>query len=206
MDTVELTDLLEFLTDKGRFLPLSLDRYATAISTRAMFHGRPNGRDRLIFPDWKPKVFRDIPFVLTNPDGQDRPNVILLHGPQGTLPPSMPRSVELPCNSSAIAIHLLSGIGGWNYPASTEETVSMTVRLHYEDESIEDHPLRNRIHFADYIRRVDVDGSKFAFDLQGRQVRYLAIRPKTPKTIRSVELRKGEDTTAPLIVAVTIER
>ena len=35
------------------------------------------------------------------------------------------------------------------------------------DGKTEDHPLKNGEHFADYIRRVDVPGSKFAFALRG---------------------------------------
>ena len=53
----------------------------------------------------------------------------------------------------------------------------MIVRLHYADGQTEDHKLLNGEHFADYIRRVDVPGSKFAFDLRGRQIRYLAVQP-----------------------------
>ena len=32
----------------------------------------------------------------------------------------------------------------------------MIVRFRFADDEIEDHPLVNGIHFADYIRRVDV--------------------------------------------------
>jgi len=38
----------------------------------------------------------------------------------------------------------------------------MIVRLHYADGKTEDFPLRNAVHFADYIQRYDVPGSKFA--------------------------------------------
>ena len=34
----------------------------------------------------------------------------------------------------------------------------MIVRLHYADGKTEDHELKNGVHFADYIRRVDVPG------------------------------------------------
>ena len=69
----------------------------------------------------------------------------------------------------------------------------------------EDHALKNGEHFADYIRRVDVPGSKFAFNLNGKQVRYLAIAPQRPNTIKQIEFLKGNDTTAPVIMAVTVE-
>src|SRR5205807_7536929 len=34
----DLADLLEFLTRRGKYLPLPLDRVATAVSTRGMFY------------------------------------------------------------------------------------------------------------------------------------------------------------------------
>ena len=61
---------------------------------------------------------------------------------------------------------------------SPNGTVSMIVRLHYADGKTEDHALKNGVHFADYIRQVDVPGSKFAFALRGQQIRYLAVTPK----------------------------
>ena len=81
----------------------------------------------------------------------------------------------------------------------------MIVRLHYEDGKTEDHPLINGEHFADYIRRVDVPGSEFAFGLRGKQIRYLAIEPQRPAKITKIEFVKGPDNTAPVIMAVTVE-
>ena len=45
----------------------------------------------------------------------------------------MPRSVTIPCNSPAKAVHFLSGVGGWNYPATPKGSVSLIVRLRYAD-------------------------------------------------------------------------
>ena len=81
----------------------------------------------------------------------------------------------------------------------------MIVRIHYADGETEDHPLRNGEHFADYIRRVDVPGSKFAFDLQGRQLRYIAVNPKRPEEIKTIEFVKGTDRSAPIVMAATVE-
>ena len=69
----------------------------------------------------------------------------------------------------------------------------MIVRLHYADGSKEDHPLRNAVHFADYIRRVDVPESEFAFALRGQQLRYLAVMPKRDGVIKDIEFVKGPD-------------
>ena len=82
----------------------------------------------------------------------------------------------------------------------------MIVRLHYEDGKTEDHELKNGEHFADYIRRVDVPESKFAFSLRGRQqIRYLAIQPQRKEAIKQIEFVKGADDTAPVVMAVTVE-
>ncbi len=201
----ELSDLLAFLTQRGKYLPLPLDKVATAVSTRGMFYSRDAEVERLVFADWRPKMFSDVPFQLVDPQQDRMPNVVLLFGPQGQLSALMPKSVSVPCNAPAKAIHLLGGVSGWGYPLGVKGSVSMIVRLHYEDGATEDHPLKNGVHFADYIRRVDVPASQFAFDLAGRQVRYLAIEPKRQGPIERIEFVKGPDDTAPVVMAVTIE-
>jgi putative membrane-bound dehydrogenase-like protein len=198
-------DLLAFLTARGRFVPLALDKVATAVSTRGMFYDPASPVERLVFPDWGPKTAAGVPFTLVDPLGGTMPNVVMLNGPTGYLPPQMPKSVSLPLGSPIRALHLLGGVGGWSFPASGKGSVSMIVRLVYADGKTEDHPLVNGVHMADYIRRVDVPESAFAFDLDGRQVRYLAIRPKRSEPVASVELVKGPDGTAPIVVAVTAE-
>jgi len=208
IDDRDLVDLLEFLTAKGTYVPLPLAATATAVSTRGLFTTRDDSdraADMMVFADWGPKTFAGVPFLLVDPRGRSTPNIILLHGPQGVLPPRMPKSVRLPCNTAARGVHLLSGVSGWGYPARKEKTVSMIVRLHYADDQTEDHPLENGAHFADYIRRVDVPKSQFAFALRGQQVRYLAIHPRRDEVIREVELVKGNDATSPIVMAVTVE-
>ena len=133
------------------------------------------------------------------------PNAIMLRGPIGRIPPKMPRSVSLPVNATARAIHLLSGVAVLGYPAGREGTVSMIVRIQYEDGSTEDHELKNGVHFADVNGEQDVPGSKLAFKLGGQQVRYLTVMPGKKETIASIELVKGRDQTAPIVLAATVE-
>jgi putative membrane-bound dehydrogenase-like protein len=202
----QLADLIAFLTRPGKYLPLDLRKAATVVSTRGMFFDEESRTERLVFDDWSTKTVEGVPFQLVDPQGDRVPNAILLYGPQGRTPPRMPRVVELPVNAPAQVIHLLGGVGGWAYPIGDEGSVSMIVRLHYADGTTEDHPLRNGIHLADYIRRVDVPESTLAFELGGRQLRYLAVRPERPsEPIKRIELRKGEDDSAPIVMAVTVE-
>jgi hypothetical protein len=81
----------------------------------------------------------------------------------------------------------------------------MIVRLHFADGQTEDHELVNGEHFADYIRRGDVPGSDFAFALRGQQIRYLSVPIERQETIQEIELVKGPDDTAPVVMAVTVE-
>jgi hypothetical protein len=201
----EMTGLLEFLTQKGKYFPLPLDKAATIVSTKGMFYNETATAERLIFPDWKPKTFDGVPFNLVDPNGDKVPNVIMLYGPEGKFPPTMPKSVSLPCNTSAKAIHMLSGVSGWGFPFSEKGTVTMIVRIHYEGGKKEDHELKNGEHFADYIRKVDVAGSKHAFALRQQQIRYLKVEPKEKDKIEKIELVKGPDNTAPVVMAVTLE-
>ncbi|MGV3485542.1 MAG: glycosyl hydrolase, partial [Planctomycetaceae bacterium] len=203
--TDELTDLLEFLTARGDYLPVDIAKVATASSAKSIFTGGGNPIERLMFSDYAVKQFKGIPFSVIDPQGGKTANVILLQGPRGQPSHDMPRSVEVPCNGPAKAIHLLSGISGWGHPFGQVGSVSMIVRLHYADGSTEEHPLQNGVHFADYIRRVDVPQSEFAFDLAGRQVRYLAIVPKRSDAIAKIEFQKGPDGTAPVVMAVTLQ-
>ena len=201
----DIVNLLEFLTAKGRFVALDLRKVATSVSTRGMFVNEDSMAEALIFPDWTPKTFAGVPFQLVDPQGTRVPNAVLLYGPNGKFPPSMPKQVSLPVNTSAKAIHLLSGVSGWGSPYGEQHSVSMIVRLCYADGKTEDHELKNGIHFADYIRRVDVPQSEFAFDLRGKQIRYLAIQPQRDAVIEELQLVKGPDDTAPVVMAITIE-
>ena len=200
-----IADLLQFLTQRGKYLPLDLRKVATVATNKGMFFDREGDAERLIFDDWSPKTVEGVPFALIDPQDGRTPNAVLLYSPNGKIPPTMPKSVSLPCNTTAKAIHFLSGVSGWGYPYGEEGSVSMIVRLHYADGQVEDHVLKNGVHFADYIREVDVPESKLAFKLRGQQLRYFAIAPKRNETIESVELVKGNDRSAPIVMAATVE-
>ena len=205
MSKQEFADLLTFLTDRGKFLPIDISKVASVASDRGMFFNKNADVERLIFPDWKPRLFKNVPFVLIDPQGGTVPNTIMLHGPASPMVQRMPKKVQLPLNGPARAIHMLGGVGGWAFPYSRDKTVSVIVRLHYADGSTEDHELKNGEHFADYIRVVDVPKSELAFKLRGQQIRYLAVNPKRTETIKRIELIKGPDGTAPVIMAITTE-
>ena len=49
-------DLLAFLTAKGKYVPVPLDKAATVVTTKGMFFAPEGEVERLVFPDWKPKM------------------------------------------------------------------------------------------------------------------------------------------------------
>jgi hypothetical protein len=51
-----------------------------------------------------------------------------------------------------------------------------------------------------------VSGSQLAFSLGRQQLRYLKIEPKRSDAIETVELVKGPDKAAPVVMGVTVER
>lgn len=199
-----MTDLLEFLTQRGKFVPVSLRKIATISSASQMFNGAGDA-EKLVFKDWSPKTFKGVPFQLIDPEGGTVDNAIELFGPHGSISRKMPKSVEFPCHGNIKAIHMLGGVGGWAFPFDRNETVSMIVRVKYADGQSEDHELLNGQHFADYIHRADVPKSEFAFAVRNQQLRYLAVYPKRTEPIQSIQLIKGPDDTAPVTMAITLE-
>ncbi|RIK75517.1 MAG: glycosyl hydrolase [Planctomycetota bacterium] len=199
-------DLLEFLAARGKYFPLPLAKAANVVSTRGgMFQGERLDYEKLVFSTWGQQVANGIPFQIIDPLGDRVPNAIVLYGPRHAVTRQYPKSVVAPCNAKAKAIHLLSGVSGWGFPYDRRETVSMIVRLHYADGQTEDHELVNGKHFADFSGATDVDESKRAFRLRGQQIRHVTISPKRDEVISQVEFIKGDDQTAPVVMAVTVE-
>ena len=201
----ELVDLLEFLTARGKFVPIAFDRAATIASTKGMFYSKDATVERLIMPDWSPRTVKGVPFHFVDPGKDDRPNVIMLYSEAGSVAATMPKSVKLDCNMPARAIHMLSGVSGWGYPFRKGGGVALIVRLHYADGKTEDHALKDGEHFADYIRKVEVPKSEFAFSMRTQQMRYLSITPGRDAMLTAIELVKGPDPSAPIVLALTVE-
>jgi putative membrane-bound dehydrogenase-like protein len=206
MTPAELADLLEFLTQRGQYVPVDIRKAATIASDRGMFTDVNDRGGRLIFPEWGPKEFKGVPFRLIDPNGGRVPNAIMLRSERGDVARRMPMDVEVPINMPAKSIHMLGGVSGWGYPYGRGETTAMILRLYYADGDSEEHELKNGVHFADYNGQSDVPGSERAFNLRGRQVRYLKIEPQRDAPIERMQLIKGrEDTSAPIVMAMTIE-
>ena len=85
----DLTDLLEFLTQRGKYLPLPLNNAATVVTTRGMFNDESAQAERLVFADWSPKTFSGA--VSSSSTGRrSAAQRHRAHGPQGKFRPRCP--------------------------------------------------------------------------------------------------------------------
>ncbi len=199
----ELTDLLEFLTQRGSFQPVDFAAGATISSDQDQ--GMFNGGERMVVPGWETQTFKGVPFHVADPQDGKVKNIILLNGPLGSVSRKMPKRASVHVGQPASAIHLLSGVSGWGHPYGRERSTSMSVEVHFEDGTKEVTDFKNGVHFADYIRRHDVPESEFAFMVGSHQMRYLAIYPSKSIPVMRIDFVKGDDQTAPIVFAATIE-
>ena len=196
---------------EGPFIMLPVGDVATATTARPLFYDREG--ETIDLESWQSVTVKDVPFNLIDPKNGEVNNIILLNGTMGVQSSHAPTVVTLPVKARAESIHLLGMVGGWCWPFRPQNgenlrgQVVMIVRLKYDDGQIEEHPLRNGEHIADYIRVTDVPGSELAFTSPtGRQVRYLGIVPRRSAVINQIQLVKGEmDVAAPVVLAVTVQ-
>lgn len=192
-------------TDAASYRSIDLSSGANTLTTEGMFNSTSNLSETMVFQDWGAKVFENVPFQLISP-GPNKPNAIMLHGTSGAQAPKKARQVSIPVKSSAQVIHLLSGVAGYGHPMTSDPVTALVVRLRYDDGQTEEHRFINGRHFADYIRRNDVPDSVFAFDLNGKQLRYLWLNPKRSNTIDRIEfIKEGDNAIAPIILAMTVQ-
>ena len=172
-----------------------------------MFYSEDARRERLIFKDWGPKTFEGVPFHLVDPQGDRVPNVILLYGPQGKLPPKMPKSVSAAVQRAGQGDPLPLRRQRLGLSATARRARStLIVRLHYADGKTEDHAAQERR----ALRRLHPPRRR-----AGLEVRLRPARPadcatwrccrSAPDVIERIELVKGPDATAPVVMAVTVE-
>ncbi|MBX9622252.1 MAG: serine/threonine protein kinase [Gemmataceae bacterium] len=202
-------------TPADAYAPVPLGPLATATTAEPLFDAEKT-RDRFVFSAWGPRDVAGIPFVLADPRGGVN-NVVLLRGSLGRQPTAAPEKVTIPVGRPVGAVHFLSGVAGWGWPWQAGDTdgdenkgkVVVTVRVKYADGRADEFPWVNGEHVADWIKKVDVPASEFAFpDEQNHQMRYLAVRPSDPTAVvTEIELVKGPDLpqVTPFVLAVTVE-
>lgn len=201
----EMADLLTFLNQRGKFTPLLLSSAATLSGPIGLPNFRGGENDKIEFESYGTTEVEGVPFEIQDPAEGRVPNMIALQTARGRRPASFPSTTALACSGKVSAIHLLGGVAAMGFPMNRNESVSLVVRCKYADGSTVEHKLVSGKHIANYRERQDVPDSKFAFDAKGKQVRYIRIPVDDSKELASIEFAKGEDSSTPLVFAVTVE-
>ena len=96
-------------------------------------------------------------------------------------------------------------MGGWGFPKTTEKLPVLTVKLHYEGGTTEEHTWRNGIEIVDSHGTSRVPGSKRGLRRGRRQLRVISLRPGRAEILTRIELVSTGGPVAPVVAAVTVE-
>lgn len=204
-----LRDILAFMTaGDQKFRVLDLRQAYTADSRRGLFANAEAKRESVFPKEFGNVEAHGIPFFLMDPQrSANGLNLVALKGGTGDqVARSYPQKVELDVNVQAKRLHLLSGIAGWGWPAVKDELAVLKVTLEHvggEKEVIE---LKNGVEFADYIREVEVPGSKLVKGMvEPGQLRLITVQVKKPGAITKVVLESYAHQVTPVVLAMTAD-
>ncbi|HYF00540.1 MAG TPA: ThuA domain-containing protein, partial [Planctomycetota bacterium] len=208
-----LRDILSFLaSEAGNFRFLDLGPAFTASTLKGIYDPQREPQNLKLA---KFGVVRAdaVPFNLVDPaKSLNGNNAIVLKG--GNLPDwwsktSAPRKVEIPVGFAASKIHVLGGIAAWGAVRDQKGRPTVKVTFHFADGSTSVRVLHDGVEFADWIRRIDVSGSKYAEGVlqpgAPGQVRWftMPVPKKTP--LQLIALESYDHDVAPTFLAMTAE-
>ncbi len=207
-----LRDLLAYICGDAaeKFRVIDLSETYNADSRSGIFVNSGSKGGVLQLPKTGDLTVGGVPFYV-QPAAKSRTGanlVVLKGGPgSGNYSQTFPRQVEIETTVRASKLHLLSGIGGWAYPAQADKHLPvLQVEVQCGDGDNKTFVLRNGVEFADYIRRVDVPGSAFVKELShGTQVRWITLDLERPRDIKKIILRSFDNRVAPVVVAMTAD-
>ncbi|MFN7562014.1 MAG: ThuA domain-containing protein, partial [Prosthecobacter sp.] len=151
-----------------------------------------------------------VPFFIQDPTKSSTGgNLIVLKGGPGkdNHSQTFPAKAEVAINVAAKRLQLLSGVSGWGFPAVRDEAPALKATVVYEGGEKEEFTLLNGIHFSDYIRPVEVPGSKGIEGLaDGQEPRLLTLELTKKAVAKTLILESpAGNKTPPVIIAVTAD-
>jgi putative membrane-bound dehydrogenase-like protein len=207
-----LRDILAFICGDAmkQFRILHLADAFTADSRDGLFASPdPRGGQVKLTKFGNVKV-EGVPFFIQDPTKSSTGgNLIVLKGGPGkdNHSQTFPAKAEVAINVAAKRLQLLSGVSGWGFPAVRDEAPALKATVVYEGGEKEEFTLLNGIHFSDYIRPVEVPGSKGIEGLADGQEPRLLTLELTKKGIAKTLILESPagNKTPPVIIAVTAD-
>jgi hypothetical protein len=180
----------------------------TADSRKGLF-AEQDGIPSLEFKKFGLITIDHVPFNIANPDSLvEGRNLIVLKGGKG-FAKTLPQRAEIPVDMAAKRIHVLGGVAGWGYPNGGRTRTNdplVRAQIVYADQKAERIVFRNGYEFADYVKRIDVPGSRYVPDLLAEgQIRLFSFAPKRTNEISKIILESVDGEAAPAFVAMTAQ-
>ena len=155
-----------------------------------------------------------VPYELVDPAGSPTgKNALVLKGGAAADWDSklkMPQRVEVPVDSPVVRMHVLGGIAAWGHPFFGDGEPMLRWTWVYGDGDEESVVLHDGEEFADWIRRHDVPGSRYAEGLlvpgSVGQVRVFHMDPGRPgAVVDRVVLESFDNRMAPTLLGLTAQ-
>jgi type 1 glutamine amidotransferase len=209
-----IRDILTFLiSEAGNFRLVDLQTAFTASSVKGLYDPvrEPNN---LRLKKFGLATVEGIPFQVMDPSKSlNGNNAIVLKGgnaPDWYCKTSLPQAVDVPMGFTCDKLHVLGGIAAWGTLDGTKKGKAVVkVTYHYADGKAETQLLYDGVEFSDWIKRVDVAGSKYVENLiepgQRGQLRWFTMKPSRKDVIHHLTLESYDNTMAPTFLAITAE-
>lgn len=206
-----LRDILAFICGDAmkQFRILHLADAFTADSRGGVFAGSEPNQGQVRLAKYGNVKIENVPFFIQDAGkAANGANLIVLKGgPPKAYSQTFPAKVEVAVNVAAKRIQMLSGISGWGWPAHREESPALKATVVYDNGEKDEFTFINGIHFSDYIRPVEVPGSKEVEGItDGQQMRLLTLELTKKAVAKKLILESPQPNgTAPVIVAITAD-
>jgi putative membrane-bound dehydrogenase-like protein len=205
-----LRDIIAYMqsVDGGKFRTVDL-RDAFTASTSGGLYASIEARDQsLPFAKTGTVKVGDVPFNIVAPDRAPRNVIVLKGGPDKSYSKTMPQKVEVKLGGfKANRLHFLGGVTGWGYNGHGGGDDVLKVTVHTTQGQREGMTFKNGVEFSDYIRVIDVPGSKLADGLvKKHQLRWFSRQLAMGAVeIDHITLESLDTGAAPTLVAITAE-
>lgn len=206
-----LRDILAYICGDAmkQFRILHLADAFTADSRGGVFKGIKPNEGQVRLAKYGNVKIENVPFFIQDAaKAANGANLIVLKGgPPKAYSQTFPAKVEVAVNMAAKRIQMLSGISGWGWPAHRPEEPALKATVVYENGDKEEFTFINGVHFSDYIRPVEVPGSKEVEGItDGQQMRLLTLELTKKAVAKTLILESPQPNgTAPVIVAITAD-
>jgi type 1 glutamine amidotransferase len=208
-----IRDILTFLvSEAGNFRLVDLQTTFTASSVKGLYDPvrEPNN---LKLRKYGLATVEGIPFQIVDPAKSLNGNnaIVLKGGAQSDwyCKTSLPQKVEIPMGFACGRLHVLGGIAAWGAVEDKKGRPIVKVTYSYADGKTETTQLYDGVEFSDWIKRIDVSGSKYADGLlqpgAAGQLRWFTLKPGRGGVIHHLTLESFDNTMAPTFLALTAE-